>query len=131
MARVMLATKTILTEADQVPILIFDEVDANIGGLAALKVAQELRAISARHQVLCVTHLPQIAAAADLHLRVEKHTDHGRTTTDMTPLTDRECVQEIARMLGAGDESGTAVAHARQPIREQVMRVKFPKDSPE
>ena len=114
MARMMLATKTVLSAADRVPILVFDEVDANIGGRAAVKVADELRAISARHQVLCVTHLPQIAAAAGHHLRVTKRTDGRRTIAEMAPLGASERLDELSRMLGSSTSSEAARNHARE-----------------
>jgi DNA repair protein RecN (Recombination protein N) len=114
MARVMLAIKTILSHADQVPVLIFDEVDANIGGRVAVTVAAELRAISDRHQVLCITHLPQIAAAAARHYRVNKEIVDGRTWAGMTVLTPAEREAELTRMLGAEAGSMAAQAHARE-----------------
>lgn len=122
MARMMLATKTVLSAADRVPILIFDEVDANIGGRAAVKVADELRAISARHQVLCVTHLPQIAAAAEHHLRVTKRTDGQRAITEMTPLGAPDRLNELARMLGSSANSEAARNHARELLARGAGR---------
>ncbi|MEI8079264.1 MAG: DNA repair protein RecN, partial [bacterium] len=123
MARIMLAIKTILSHADQVPVLIFDEVDANIGGRVAVAVAAELRAISVRHQVLCITHLPQIAAAAASHYRVNKETVDGRTWAGMTLLTPPEREAEITRMLGAEAGSVTAQAHARDLLAHGVAAV--------
>jgi DNA repair protein RecN (Recombination protein N) len=116
MARVMLAVKTVLTEADQVPVLIFDEVDANIGGRTAVTVAEELVAISRRHQVLSITHLPQIAAAGERHFLVSKHVQDERTTTTMSALGPADREQEIARMLGAAEGSQVALTHAREML---------------
>jgi DNA repair protein RecN (Recombination protein N) len=116
MARVMLAVKTVLTEADQVPVLIFDEVDANIGGRTAVTVAEELVAIARRHQVLSITHLPQIAAAGERHFLVSKHVQDERTTTTMSPLGQADREQEIARMLGAAAGSQVALTHAREML---------------
>ena len=116
MARVMLAIKTILSHADQVPVLLFDEVDANIGGRVAVPVAAELRAIAGRHQVLCITHLPQIAAAATRHYRVSKEIADGRTWATMTALAPAEREEEVTRMLGADAASEAARAHARELI---------------
>ena len=120
-ARVMLAVKTVLSTADNVPILIFDEVDANVGGLVAVEVADELKAIAVRHQVFCITHLPQIAAAGDLHFRVVKHVKGKRTVTAVTRLDAPAREQEITRMLGSTTVSATAVKHARELLdRGQV-----------
>ena len=117
-ARVMLAVKTILSQADRVPILIFDEVDANIGGRVAVKVATELAAIARHHQVLCISHLPQIAAGAAHHYRVTKTvTKEGRTLTGMNLLSAGEREAEITRMLGADENSATAREHAREMLR--------------
>ena len=115
-ARVMLAVKTILSTADRVPILVFDEVDANVGGRVAVMVADELHAIADRHQVFCITHLPQIAAAGSCHYRVSKHIADGRTLTDMQRLDAKGREAEITRMLGAEEESATARRHAREML---------------
>lgn len=114
MARVMLAVKTVLSAADHIPILIFDEVDANIGGRVAVTVAEELAAIGQRHQVLSITHLPQIAAAGHQHYQVAKRIDGERTITTMLPLVGEEREREIMRMLGAEANSATARSHARE-----------------
>jgi DNA repair protein RecN (Recombination protein N) len=116
-ARVMLAVKTVLSAADRVPVLIFDEVDANIGGRTAVTVAEELVAIAGRHQVLTITHLPQIAAAASRHFLVDKTVHDGRTETTMAALGPVEREAEIARMLGAAEGSQVARRHAREMLR--------------
>ena len=121
-ARVMLAIKTILSAADPVPLLIFDEVDANIGGRVAGTVAAELAAIARNHQVLCITHLPQIAAAADRHYCVSKEVRDGRTLTQMTLLSPAEREMEIIRMLGSDDDSNAARRHAREMLARGVSR---------
>ena len=123
-ARVMLAIKTVLSAADSIPILIFDEVDANVGGRVAVKVAEELRAIGARHQVFSITHLPQIAAAGDVHFRVSKRVEDGRTIAEMTRLADSEREQEITRMLGAAADSRPAVEHARELLKTSRNRIR-------
>lgn len=115
-ARVMLAVKTILSHADQVPLLVFDEVDANIGGRVAVKVADELAAIARRHQVLCITHLPQIAAAGVRHYRVSKNYRDGRTHTAIDVLDAAGREEEITRMLGAEKGSAAARDHAREML---------------
>jgi len=118
-ARVMLAVKTVLTAADPVPVLVFDEVDANIGGRVAATVAAELAAVAARHQVMCITHLPQIAAAGTAHFQVGKQIVRGRTRTTMAELDPEGRVGEIARMMGDSGDSATARAHAREMLAGQ------------
>jgi len=114
MARVMLAVKTVLSSADHIPVLIFDEVDANIGGIIAVTVAEELAAIGQRHQVFSITHLAQIAAAGHRHFQVAKRIDGDRTVTTMLPLEGADREREIMRMLGAESDSTTARNHARE-----------------
>ncbi len=114
MARVMLAIKTVLTAADRVPLLIFDEVDANVGGRIAGRVAAELAAVADQHQVLCITHLPQIAAAASRHFLVGKKIDGNHTRTTMHPLDHDARVAELVRMMGSAADSTTAQAHAEE-----------------
>lgn len=116
MARVMLAVKTVLTAADRVPILLFDEVDVNVGGRIAVKVAEELQAIAEQHQVFAITHLPQVAAAGDQHFVVTKTVVDGRTLTNMQPVTGNERRQELVRMLGAPEASKTAEKHAQEML---------------
>ena len=109
MARIMLALKRVLTEADQTPILIFDEVDQGIGGRIGAIVGEKLWSLSDGHQVLVVTHLPQLASYADKHYHVRKSSDTKKetTTTEVIALNDDEArIEEIAEMLGAHGESG-------------------------
>jgi DNA repair protein RecN (Recombination protein N) len=113
MSRVALALKTVLARADATPTLIFDEVDAGIGGRSADPVGRLLWRLGRDHQVICVTHLPQIAAYADAHLRIEKVERDGRTLTQITPLEDHDARRdELAQMLGssAGSEATRAAA---------------------
>lgn len=105
-ARVMLALKVILAEADQVPTLVFDEVDAGVGGRIGRVVGQKLWTVARRHQVICVSHLPQLAAYADRHLSVHKSLDGDRTQTNVALLGSDSRVLEIAAMLGASTKSG-------------------------
>ncbi|MGH7232626.1 MAG: DNA repair protein RecN [Nitrospiraceae bacterium] len=100
LSRVMLAIKTVLAETDGVPVLIFDEVDAGIGGAVAAVMGQRLRALSNFHQIFCITHLPQIASQAATHFRVHKSVIKKRTVTRVTPLDSDGRREEIARMLG-------------------------------
>lgn len=111
-SRVMLALKTVLAAQDSVPLLVFDEIDANVGGEVAVKVGKKMRALGGSHQVLCITHLPQVAAAASRQFMVGKKYDGKRTTTSVDLLGAEEREKELARMLG-GTESNSAVAHAR------------------
>jgi DNA repair protein RecN (Recombination protein N) len=110
MARVMLALKTVLAVEDEIPVLIFDEVDANIGGETANAVGEKMKQIAARRQVLCITHLPQVAAPADAHYVVTKQIKNGRTISGIELLGKKERVTELARMLGG--QSDAARKHA-------------------
>jgi DNA repair protein RecN (Recombination protein N) len=114
LSRVMLALKTILARLDRVPCLVFDEIDTGIGGVTAHQVAEKLRRVADLHQVLVITHLPQIAARADHHLRVEKIDAGGRAATRLTELTGEERVRELARMLGGDPDSAASLEHARE-----------------
>ena len=121
-ARVMLAVKTVLSEADAVPILVFDEIDANVGGRVAGTVADELRAVARHHQVFSITHLPQIAAAAENHYLVEKHIENDRTITGMTALDKEARTRELIRMLGADEDSQAAAQHACELLENAQRR---------
>ena len=110
MARVMLAVKTTLAEVDEIPILIFDEVDANVGGETAGQVGKKLRGLGRSHQVLCITHLPQVAAQGQSHFAVEKRVKQNRTLTELTRLEGATRQRELARMLGGQTEAALALA---------------------
>ncbi len=110
MARVMLALKTVLAVEDEIPVLIFDEVDANIGGETANAVGEKMKQIAARRQVLCITHLPQVAAPADAHYVVTKQVKDNRTISEIRLLDKKSRVTELARMLGG--QSDAARKHA-------------------
>jgi DNA repair protein RecN (Recombination protein N) len=114
LSRVMLALKTILARADAVPTLIFDEVDAGIGGKVGLQVGDMLRKVAAHHQVFAISHLPQIAARAHHHMVVAKAAKTGVTTADITILSGKDRITEIARMLGGDPESKVSQAHAKE-----------------
>jgi DNA repair protein RecN (Recombination protein N) len=114
-SRLMLAIKTVLSEIDQVPVLIFDEIDTGIGGHLAKEVARSLYELSRNHQVLCISHLHQIASSADHHYSVFKQKEKQRTVTRVRRLTDGEKVTEVARMLGGDTE--TARKHAEELVR--------------
>ncbi len=105
LARVMLALKTVLAAEDRIPVLIFDEVDANVGGETANAVGEKMRQIARNRQVLCITHLPQVAAPASAHYVASKRTTDGRTVSEITRLGASERVTELARMLGGQTEA--------------------------
>jgi DNA repair protein RecN (Recombination protein N) len=123
LSRTMLAIRVILAAADQTPTLIFDEVDAGIGGHTAEMVGRKLAAVSRQRQVLCVTHLPQIACFADQHVVVAKRTLRDRTQTTAQTLGSSERAQEIARMLGGPVRSETPLQHATE-LLEAANRLK-------
>jgi DNA repair protein RecN (Recombination protein N) len=114
LSRVMLSLKTILARLDHVPTLVFDEVDAGIGGKVGQQVGDMLRRVADSHQVFAITHLPQIAARAHRHILVTKGARSGVTTADVSALSDEARVPEIARMLGGDAESATSRAHAAE-----------------
>jgi DNA repair protein RecN (Recombination protein N) len=114
LSRVMLALRVVLAGVDRTPTLVFDEVDAGVGGRTAAAVGRRLAQLARRHQVLVVTHLPQIAAHADRHFSVEKHSAEGTTSTHVRLLDDAGRVGELSRMLAGMEGSGLAQAHAEE-----------------
>ncbi len=114
LARISLAISVITSEASQIPTLIFDEVDSGIGGAVAETVGKRLKELGQAHQVLCVTHLPQVAAEGHQHWKVIKETKNNVTTSSMTSLNRQERVEEIARMLGGAEITDTTRRHARE-----------------
>ena len=119
LSRVMLALKSILADFDSIPVLIFDEVDAGIGGKTAESVGKKLKVISNRHQVLCTTHLPQIASLGDVHLKIEKTPRDGKVYVEARELRGNERLNEIARML-SGKITEVSLRHARELIESTV-----------
>lgn len=117
-SRVMLSLKTVLSQIDSIPTMIYDEIDAGIGGHTADIVGQKLKELSRFRQVFCITHLPQIARFADQHFRVAKGVDGNRTTITAKRLTPEEQVEEMARMHG-GETTVTTLAHARELLEEK------------
>jgi len=110
-SRLMLALKNVLAHADHVPTLIFDEIDQGIGGRIGAIVGQKLQHLSHEHQVVCITHLPQLAAFGNQHFRVEKQIDKGRTTTQIKALVEQDRIMELANMLGEISEGTLRSAH--------------------
>jgi DNA repair protein RecN (Recombination protein N) len=129
LSRVMLAMKTILARLDRVPTLVFDEVDAGIGGRVGLQVGETMRRVASYHQVFAITHLPQIAARGHHHILVSKGARGGVTTADVTVLVDDARATEIARMLGGDPESDVSRAHARE-LLETASSTPLPEASP-
>jgi DNA repair protein RecN (Recombination protein N) len=121
LSRIMLAMKLALERADEVATYVFDEVDSGIGGATATAVGRQIRGVADHRQVLCVTHLPQIAAFADVHLHVEKHEAAGRTETAVKKLGAQARKDELARMLG-GTATARARAHAAELLEEAATR---------
>jgi DNA repair protein RecN (Recombination protein N) len=119
LSRVMLALKSILAEADRTPTLIFDEVDAGIGGQVAEVVGKKLKAVAEKRQVFCITHLPQIAAMAAHHYRVEKVVSGGRNVTTIRKLSPQERLEEIARMSGGERITKATLAHAKELLKNR------------
>jgi len=117
LARIMLAMKNVLAEQDQVCTLIFDEVDTGVSGRAAQKVAQKLHSVARNKQVLCVTHLPQIAAMGDTHMLISKEERQGRTYTSVTPLDHQGRVQELARIIG-----GAQITDITRKSAEEMLK---------
>jgi DNA repair protein RecN (Recombination protein N) len=118
LSRILLALKSVASLDARGRTLVFDEVDAGIGGRVADVVGRKLREMSQRHQVLCVTHLPQIASMADRHLVVRKQVERGRTTTQVGVLDASERVEEVARMLGGETVTDAARRHAREMVKQ-------------
>jgi DNA repair protein RecN (Recombination protein N) len=118
LSRTMLALKVVLAATDAVPVLVFDEVDVGIGGKTADTVGKKLRQVARTRQVLCVTHLPQIAAYADQHFRVEKREEDGRSATTVAALVRQDRVREVARMLGGESVTDTSLRHALELITQ-------------
>jgi len=116
LARIMLAMKNVLAEQDQVATLIFDEVDTGVSGRAAQKVAEKLRSVAKSKQVLCVTHLPQLAALANTHLLIAKEERNGRTYTSVTPLDLEGRKRELARIIGGENITETTLKSAEEMI---------------
>ena len=116
LSRIMLALKTILVEGDSIPTLVFDEVDAGIGGAVAEEVGKKLKRVAVKRQVFCITHLPQIASMAGSHYGVTKSVKKDRTSTEVRLLDKQERVDEIARMLGGKTITEATVEHAREMI---------------
>lgn len=109
----MLAIKTILADRDETETLIFDEIDTGISGRTAQKVSEKMAQIGQRHRVICITHLPQIAAMADSHFEIE-NVEENETVTSIHPLSEEDSVRELARMLGGAKITDSVLANASE-----------------
>ncbi|MFR7993166.1 MAG: DNA repair protein RecN, partial [Lachnospiraceae bacterium] len=118
LSRIMLAIKTVLAGKDTVGTLVFDEIDTGISGRTAQMVAEKMAVIAKQHQVICITHLPQIAAMADVHFQIEKTVQHGGTETVLTRLSDEQMIGELTRMLG-----GAKLTDAVKNSAEEMKRL--------
>ena len=114
LSRIMLAIKTVLADSDDIPTLIFDEIDTGISGRTAQKVSEKLSYIAKSHQVICITHLPQIAAMADTHFEIHKAASEGSTATSIRRLNREQTVEELARLLGGAKITDTVIQNARE-----------------
>ncbi len=123
LSRIMLAFKSVLAQMDEIDTLIFDEIDSGISGRTAQKVAQKLALLGKKHQVLCITHLPQIAAMADENYLIEKSSDGTDTRTDVIKITGEDLVEELARLLG-GSEITKAVKDTAREMKELANQYK-------
>jgi len=121
LSRIMLALKTILVEGDSIPTLVFDEVDAGIGGAVAEEVGKKLKRVAAKRQVFCITHLPQIASMAGSHYGVSKSVKKDRTSTEVRLLDKKERVEEISRMLGGKTITDATIKHAEEMIERGAL----------
>ena len=123
MSRIMLALKSVMAKNDQIPTLIFDEIDTGISGRTAQKVSEKMATISKDHQVILVTHLPQIAAMADSHFEISKKAENGRTITSIKELSEQEIVLELARMLGGVTITDAVLENAKE-MKKQADAIK-------
>ena len=114
LSRIMLALKAILADRDEMETLIFDEIDTGSSGRTAQKVSEKMTVIGNHHQVLCITHLPQIAAMADTHFEIEKHVRGSETTTEIHPLNEEDSVRELARLLGGAEITAAVLENAKE-----------------
>ena len=123
LSRIMLAIKSVMADTDSIETLIFDEIDAGISGRTAQKVSEKLALLAGSHQIICITHLPQIASMADKHFVIEKESDGSRTRTQISPLTEEESITELARLLG-GARITEAVTGSAGEMRKLALQRK-------
>ena len=114
LSRIMLAIKTVLADQDEVETLIFDEIDSGISGRTAQMVSEKMNLLGRTHQIICITHLPQIAAMADTHFEIHKAASEGSTATSIRRLNREQTVEELARLLGGAKITDTVIQNARE-----------------
>ena len=114
LSRIMLAIKAVLADCDEIGTLIFDEIDTGISGRTAQMVSEKMNVISKDHQIICLTHLPQIAAMADTHYLIEKQAEQNHTSTSIRRLDEKESITELARMLGGVKITDTVLKSAKE-----------------
>ena len=119
----MLAFKTVFADEEGTDTLIFDEIDTGISGKTAWKVSEKMGQLSGKHQIICITHLPQIAAMADAHYLIEKQVKKERTVTDIHSLSKEESLNELARLLGSGSVTQAVLTNA-QEMKEMAEKTK-------
>ncbi|MBQ7678016.1 MAG: DNA repair protein RecN, partial [Lachnospiraceae bacterium] len=124
LSRIMLAVKTVLAKGDAIDTLIFDEIDAGISGRAAQAVSEKLSVVAKEHQVICITHLPQIASMADTHFLIEKHIEADKTVSAIHPLSEEETVEELSRLLGGAQITEAVKENARE-LKRQANDYKY------
>ena len=123
LSRIMLAIKTVMAESDDIATLIFDEIDSGISGRTAQMVSEKMNLIAKNHQIICITHLPQIAAMADSHFLIEKSVEHQSTYSRIKRLKEEESIEELARMLGGVEITDTVMQSARE-MKQMAARVR-------
>ncbi len=123
LSRIMLAFKTVFADRDETDTLIFDEIDTGISGKTAWKVAEKLGKLSCNHQIICITHLAQIASMADCHFLIEKGVSKERTVTGIKKLSEADSLNELARLLGSGEMTKAVLENAKE-MRENARTVK-------
>lgn len=119
MSRVMLALKTVLVDADEIGTFIFDEIDTGVSGRTARKVGEKMSDLGGKRQILCITHLPQIAALADRHFLIEKHSERDVTTTEVFPLETEDSIREVARMMGGSNITEATLTAAKELMKRK------------
>lgn len=124
LSRIMLAIKSTLAHIDKVDTLIFDEIDAGISGKTAQKVAEKLSLLSRNHQIICITHLPQIASMADTHFIIEKTVKKDKTITSIAPLDEEYSIEELARLLGGVSITDNVLNSARE-MKDMANKTKI------
>ena len=117
LSRIMLALKCVFVDKDKIPTLIFDEIDTGISGAIGKRVGEKMYQVSVKHQVLCITHLPQIAALSDNHYFVSKKVENGKTFTQIRMLNEEDKVCEIAKMIGGDNLSDVAIDNSREMVK--------------